>query len=201
GRLIGKAEKKENLAEYHYKRLIGGQERTVTVKKVDPMRFDNIELAKGPVPIYPRTVVNGRLDYDYEVGNYMTDGIRFKYSLNGKDYEDVVTGSIRWVPDASRTTNGKGHYEFNLRFNEEKNKPASGESAAFAKMSDEEAFFFVDNSVPCLTGNIEYVDTGDMDAPSSSKVTYSLRANKLTKQQIMNFFKLWMICVGPTKDE
>jgi hypothetical protein len=29
----------------------------------------------------------------------------------------------------------------------------------------------------------------------------ALHANKLTKQQIMAFFKLWLICVGPTNDE
>jgi hypothetical protein len=37
--------------------------------------------------------------------------------------------------------------------------------------------------------------------PVASKVTYALNANKLTKQQIMAFFKLWLIAVGPTNDE
>jgi hypothetical protein len=32
-------------------------------------------------------------------------------------------------------------------------------------------------------------------------VKYNLNANQLSKVQIMNFFKLWMICVGPTNDE
>ena len=117
--------------------------------------------------------------------------------------EDVITGSIKWVEDKDRATNGKGFYDFNLRFNEEKNKTASTEGAAFEKMSDEEAFFAVDHSVPCLTGKISYVDTfkGGTDTPLSSKITYSLNANKLTKQQVMAFFKLWMVCVGPTNDE
>ena len=64
--------------------------------------------------------------------------------------------------------------------------------------------FAVDNSIPSLTGKISYVDVlpnGDESAPSSSKVTYALNANKLSKQQVMNFFKLWMIAVGPTNDE
>ena len=39
------------------------------------------------------------------------------------------------------------------------------------------------------------------DVPASSKVTYKLNANKLTKQQVVNFFKLWLIAVGPTNDE
>ena len=82
--------------------------------------------AKGPAEIYPHTFVNGRLDYDYETGNWLTDGIRFKYQLNGQDVEDVVTGSIKWVEDPQRASNGKGQYEFNLRFNEDKNKPAAG---------------------------------------------------------------------------
>ena len=78
----------------------------------------DIVLAKGPAGIYPRTTVNGNLDYDYETGNWYTNGIRFRYNLNGKDVEDVVTGSIKWIEDPNRATNGKGHYEFNLRFNE-----------------------------------------------------------------------------------
>lgn len=203
GRMMGKAEKKESLADYTFKRLVGNKTVTVVVKKSDPMRFDNLVLAKGPAEIYPRCVVNGRLDFDYETGNYLTDGIRFKYNLDGKDYEDVVTGSIKWVEDPDRATNGKGYYEFNLRFNEDKNKVAGDEGKAFEKMSEEDAFFAVDNSIPCLTGRVSYVDTmtAGSEAPISSKVTYNLNANKLSKQQVMNFFKLWMICVGPTNDE
>jgi len=203
GKLIGKAEKKESLAAYTYKRFVGGKEVSVTVKKSDPMRFEQLELAKGPAEVYPRTVVNGRLDYDYETGNWYTDGIRFKYALDGKDVEDLVTGTIKWVEDPDRATNGKGYYEFNLRFNEEKNKAPAGEGAAFDKMSEEEAFFAVDNTIPCLTGKVEYVDAfiPGGTTPASSKVTYHLGANKLSKQQIVNFFKLWMVCVGPTNDE
>ncbi|MBI5864514.1 MAG: hypothetical protein HZB38_08405 [Planctomycetes bacterium] len=201
GRLVGKAEKKDSLAQYTFKRMVGTKEVAVTVKRSDPMRFDGIELAKGPVDTYPRTRVTGRLDYDYETGNWYTDGIVFKYALNGKDCEDKVTGSIKWVEDPNRKTNGKGHYEFNLRFNEEKNKAAGGEGAAFGNMSDEEAFFAVDNSIPCLTGSIDYVDLMSGETVTSSKVTYALDANKLTKQQVINFFKLWTLCVGPTNDE
>ena len=203
GVLVGKAEKKESLSARTYNRLIGGKTVSVTVKRSDPMSFNQIELAKGPAEVYPHTYVNGRLDYDYETGNWYTDGIRFKYNLDGRDYEDVVTGSIKWVEDPDRATNGKGHYEFNLRFNEDKNKPAQGEGAAFDAMSGEDAFFAVDASIPCMTGRIEYVDTfiSGGTTPSSSKITYHLNANKLTKQQIVNFFKLWMVCVGPTNDE
>jgi hypothetical protein len=39
------------------------------------------------------------------------------------------------------------------------------------------------------------------ELPATSKITYKLNANKLNKQQIMNFFKLWMVGVGPTNDE
>jgi len=203
GRMRGKAEKKESLASYTFKRVIGKKVVEKTIKNSDPMGFDQIVLAKGPSEVYPRTTVNGRLDYDYETGNWYTDGIRFKYTVDGREFEDVITGSIKWVEDANREANGKGQYEFNLRFNEEKNRTSASEAAAFEKMSDEEAFFAVDDSVPALTGTISYVDTmvSGSDQPASSEITYNLNANKLTKQQIMNFFKLWMICVGPTNDE
>jgi len=201
GKLVGKAENKESLAAYTFKRVVGGKERIVTVKKSDPMRFDNIVLAKGPADSYPTTTVTGRLDYDYETGNWYTDGIRFKYDLDGKEYEDVVTGSIKWVEDADRATNGKGLYDFNLRYNEDKNKKSGGEAAAFDKMSDEDAFFAIDDSMPALTGRVNYVDTMSGETVSNSKVTYGLHANKLTKVQVMNFFKLWTLAIGPTNDE
>jgi hypothetical protein len=148
-------------------------------------------------------MVTGRLDYDYETGNWYTDGIRFRYTLDGKEYEDLVTGSIKWVEDADRAVNGKGFYDFNLRWNEEKNKSSGTESKAFEAMSEDDAFFAVDNSIPCMTGRITYVDSmiSGGETPGSSKVTFGLNANKLTKQQIMNFFKLWMLATGPTNDE
>ncbi len=203
GLLRGKAEKKTDLASYTYKRIVGDKTVSMVIKSVDPMRFENLWLAKGPSENYPRTVVNGRLDYDYETGNWFTDGIRLRYTMDGKEIEDVITGSIKWIEDKDRATNGKGYYDVNLRFNEEKNKTASTEGAAFEKLSDEEAFFAVDHSVPCLTGKVTYVDTfkGGTETPLSSKITYNLNANKLNKQQVMAFFKLWMVCVGPTNDE
>jgi hypothetical protein len=203
GKLVGKAENKESLTSYTYKRLIGSKTVEVTVKKSDPMKFEDLELAKGPSPNYPHTLVNGRLDYDYETGNWFTDGIRFRYNYNGKDVEDLVTGSIKWVEDENRKTNGKGWYEFNLRFNEEKNKAATTEADAFAKLSDEDAFFAVDESIPCITGKISYEDKmiSGTETPASSKVAFALNANKITKTQAVNFFKLWMVCIGPTNDE
>lgn len=203
GRMIGKAEKKESLAAYTFKRVVGNRTVEVKVTKTDPMRFENMALAMGPVEAYPRSVVNGRLDYDYETGNWYTDGIRFRYTLDGVDYEDIVTGSIKWVEDPDRETNGKGYYDFNLRFNEEKNRSATNEGAAFDKMSEEDAFFAVDNLIPALTGRISYIDTmTTTDAPpTASKVTFALNANKLTKPQLMNFLKLWLVAAGPTNDE
>lgn len=188
-----------------YTRIVkGGKKVTVTAAKVDPLTFDNLTLGEGPALIYPKTIVNGNLDYDYDTGNWYTNGIHFKYTFNGTEYDDLVTGSIKWVEDPSRATNGKGAYEFNLRFNENKNKPATDEAAAFdgASAQAEDAFFEVDNATPSMTGTISFVDQlGGDETVYSSKVTYSLNANQLTKQQAMNFFKLWMVIVGPTNDE
>jgi hypothetical protein len=203
GKLIGKSKKEENLASYTYKRLVGNKTVEIKVAKVDPMKFVDLELAKGPAGNYPRTTVNGRLDFDYETGNWLTDGIRFRYNFNGKDTEDIVTGSVKWVEDENRKTNGKGEYQFNLRWNEAKQAPATTESAAFDKLSDEDAFFAVDDSLPCLTGKITYEDkfiSGE-ETPASSKVVFALNSNKLTKTQVVNFFKLWMIGIGPINDE
>jgi len=203
GRLVGKAEKKEGLSAYTYRRLVGGRTVEVVVKHSDPLQFTRLKLAKGPAEIYASTIVNGRLDYDYETANWFTDGITFAYTVNGTEFTDKVTGSIKWVEDPDYETNGKGCYEFNLRFNEDANKPASSEADMFGGMSDEEAFFAVDDTIPSLTGTICYVDAfvPGTDTVSSSKVTYNLHANKLTKQQVVNFFKLWVLCIGPTNDD
>lgn len=206
GKLVGKSKQEEGLAAYTYKRLIGDKTVELKVTKVDPMKFEDVELAKGPSTNYPHTLVNGRLDYDYETGNWLTDGITFSYNYNGKDVKDVMTGSIKWVEDENRKSNGKGQYEFNLRFNEEKNKSATTEADAFKDLSDEDAFFAVDDSIPCITGTVSYEDKfisggGDEPVPASSKVTYALNANKITKVQAVNFFKLWLIGIGPINDE
>ena len=203
GKLVGKSKKEDGLASYTYRRLVGTKTVEIKVEKIDPMRFEDVELGKGPSPNYPHTMVNGRLDYDYETGNWLTDGVKFKYNLNGKDVEDVMTGSVKWVEDENRKSNGKGQYEFNLRFNEGKNKPATTESAAFDKLSDEDAFFVVDDTIPCLTGKITYVDQfiSGTDSPAKSKIVYSLNANKLTKTQMVNFFKLWLLGTGPINAE
>lgn len=203
GRLYGKGKKTQGVMSYV--RQLQGKEVKIEVKNSDPMRFENTVLGMGPAQIYPKTSVNGNLDYDYETGNWLTNGIRFSYTVNGKSMEDVVTGSIKWVEDPNRATNGKGQYEFNLRWNEAANKPASTEADAFKTASDEEAFFAVDNSVPSLTGVVKYEDTmakvNGEDSCTASKITYQLDANQLTKQQIMNFIKLWLIGIGPTNDE
>lgn len=203
GRLVGKAENKETLSAYTYRRLVGGRAVEVVVSHSDPMQFTRVTLAKGPAEIYPTSTVNGRLDYDYETGNWYTDGLVFNYTVNGVAYTDRVTGSIKWIEDPDRATNGRGYYDFNLRFNEDANRAASTEADMFGSMSDEEAFFFVDDSIPTLTGRVSYVDSfiPGTDTPASSRVTYELHANKLTKQQVVNFFKLWMLAVGPVNDE
>jgi len=207
GALVGKQDKGENwqdkLTSYTFERVIGTKKVKLEAKKVDPVQFKNVELAKGPSSIYPHTTVNGRMDFDYQTGNWYLNNMRFKYNLDGKDVEDVVSGTIKWVEDPQRATNGKGKYDFNVRFNEDKFAAQTTEADAFGNMNDEEAFFAVDNRVPSLTGQVDYLETmvAGSEAPTASQVTYKLNANKLTKQQIMNFYKLWMLTVGPINDE
>lgn len=210
GMIIGKSDEaggsiSKKLQEYT--RYVRGKPITAPAKKTDPLRFVDLSLAAGPLEVYPKTIVNGNLDFDYETGNWSTTGIRFQYTLNGKAYEDIMTGSIKWIEDPKRMQNGKGHYEFNLRFNEHRNRQADDESAFFSGGLDEEAFFAVDESLPGLSGSMAYKDV--LSAVNSkaepviteSKITYNLVAHHLSNQQITNFFKLWMLAVGPVNDE
>jgi hypothetical protein len=207
GALVGKQDKAENwqdkLTSYTFERVIGTKKVKLEAKKVDPVQFKDVELAKGPSSIYPHATVNGRMDFDYQTGNWYINSLRFKYNVDGKDVEDAVSGTIKWVEDPQRATNGKGKYDFNVRFNEDKFAAQTSEADAFGNMNDEEAFFAVDNRVPALMGQVDYLDTmvAGSEAPTASQITYKLNANKLTKQQVMNFFKLWMLAIGPINDE
>lgn len=213
GKVFGKGSQSAGLISdkvKEYSRLIKGKKVTIQVKKSDPLRFSNLVLGEGPALVYPRTTVNGNLDYDYDTGNWLTDGITFRYTVNGAELEDKVTGSIKWVEDPNRDSNGRGQYEFNLRFNEDRNRPQTDETAAFLGDTSqaEDVFFEVDNTIPSMSGVITYVDTlgdaegEDDEAPTlASKVSYSLDVNKLTKVQAVNLFKLLMVVTGPMNDD
>jgi hypothetical protein len=209
GRFYGKPEDKTKLSWESFKRTING--KVVEYKyQADPMRFDGTILAEGPDKgRYTRCVVTGNLDYDRATGNYITNQLKMSYNLGGAEQHDTISGTIKWVEDPQRASNGKGRYEFNIRFNEDKaTKPLPEDQ--IAKVADEDAIFSVAPGIPSLTGTIEYVDTfagsvvKDPDGkplPTASKSTYNLKAEKMKKQQVMNFLKLWLLAVGPTNDE
>jgi hypothetical protein len=197
GRLVGRIENKQSLAEYTYSRIIGGRNLSHRVSKCDPMRFESVVLAKGPTQAFPATIVSGSLDFDYETSNWHCNNLRFAYTLDGVEREDFLTGTIRWVQSPGRAVDGQGYYDFNIRFNEQ----AEPMDASVANLSDIQAFFAVNDAVPALTGRISYIDTMQDDLVAASKVTYNLHANKLTRQQVMAFFKVWMLGIGPINDE
>jgi len=190
---------------FSFARDIGGKTVKIESKGNDPLRFEALVLPAGPAEAYGETTVNGDLVYDYDTGNYYTNGIAMNYMWDGKAVTDKITGSIKFAEDPQRESNGKSRYEFNLRWNEDANRPKSTESDAFKKLSDEDAFFAVDNSVPSLSGMIEYTDSfvgsGEKKTPGSSKLVFNLDAYQLTKQQILALHKLLLFIVGPFNDE
>ncbi len=212
GRFYGKAEDKSKLSLDSIKRTIAGKEVEKKFQS-DPMRFENLILAEGPDQVrYPKCTVNGELTYDREEGNYYAKNLTFTYKdpIGSKDVTDKVTGTIKWVADPNRQVNGKGAYQFNLRFNEDAARQPAPEEKAFSGMTDEDLMFAVSPGIPALTGNVNYVDNfsgsvlKDADGnpqPVSSAITYDLGAHGLNKQQTMNFLKLWLIAVGPANDE
>ena len=200
GTFFGKADDKSTLSWESIKRKVGGKE--VEIKfQADPIKFQQTKLAKGPFPgAHPVTFASGELSYDRETANYYAKNLTLRYTdADGKEQTDTVTGTIKWVEDPNRATNGKGRYEFNLRFNEEKHQ--GGDEKQFAGQNEDDLFFAVDNAIPTLGGVIEYQDTMSGETVTASKVTYKLENNKLTDTQVMNFTKLWLLAVGPTNDE
>ncbi len=110
-----------------YSRVVDGKTVMIEVKNPDPLGFDGLILATGPFTYLPETAVRGSLDYDYELGNWLTDnnGITLSYQLGDKQVSDRITGSIRYAEAGGDVTiDGKkvaytGYYEYNLRFNED----------------------------------------------------------------------------------
>ncbi|MFN8389173.1 MAG: hypothetical protein U0136_02645 [Bdellovibrionota bacterium] len=207
GSIFGKGLEKHGLLStklHEYTRVLSGRKVQVTSKNIDPLKFVGLRLGAGPLAAYPGAVVNGNLDYDYDTGNWYADRIEVR---TDSGEQDVITGSIKWIEDANRSANGRGQYQFNLRYNEAKNRKADDESAFFEGASDEQLFFAIDDKLPGVFGTVDYVDTlrsvsGNEDpVVVSSKVTYHLKTSGLSKPQVVTFVKLWLLLVGPTNDE
>ena len=64
-------------------------------------RFEGLVLAAGPFSFITESKVSGVFDYDYELGNWLTDqnGLQFTYSVGANVIFDRVTGSIRYVEE------------------------------------------------------------------------------------------------------
>lgn len=197
GVMIGKGAQAGGSAKF-FRKLSGGKVAVYTATNTDPMDFRQLVLAKGPLGAYGRVAVDGKLIYDRESGSWITDGINF--TPEGSKTPDKVTGSIRWIEDPNRASNGKGQYVLNLRWNEDRVQPS--DETFTAGPVDEESFFAVDKSKPGLTGTIDYEDKLNSDgSPVYSKVTFNIVANNLERGQILAFMKLWLVGVGPLNDE
>jgi hypothetical protein len=181
-----------------YTRVVNGRVVTQEVKGADPMKFDKVQLAQGPLAGYAPTKVAGSIDYDGERGIWYVE-IGLSYAVDGQTIQDRFSGTIRWNEDPARTTNGIGWYDVNVRVNE---RPTTEQDAFLDDATtSEDAFFEEDNSVPGFTGRINYVDTFDGETVTASKITYNVASKDATKIQTANFAKLLLLIVGPFNDE
>src|SRR5262249_15168004 len=64
GTMSGKPHKQKEAKAVEFVRKIAGKEVKIEVRNSDPMRFDSVVLAPGPMPSYPKTNLTGNLDYD-----------------------------------------------------------------------------------------------------------------------------------------
>ena len=182
--MLGQA--KQNAKKFT--RKVKGQTVSLIVTRYDEMDFTDLVLAAGPVKAYPEMRVNGKMTFDYDRYVWFFEAVTMSYTVDGKTFTDKLSGNIKWVEDPQRETNGKGRYEFDVRFNEPELK--SDESAVFKPAGDESDFFTTDPTLSCLTGVMEYVDTMREKRVLSSKVKVDLKGNNLTKNQQVGAFKL-----------
>lgn len=211
-------------AEKIYSRVVEGKTVSITVKNPDPLGFESLALAAGPFSYLTAVKVNGNLDYDYELGNWLTDanGLNFYYTIADRPYTDRVTGSIRYVEEEGRFADPTGqmreytgYYDYNLRWNEQ----ATSQDASFfpsaGGQSDPDAFFASnDQTKPGVYGRVYYKDSEDYCkkvkndkgedecvGPTRSEVVYDLKAVGLNYQQLAAWFKMEPLALGPLTDE
>lgn len=207
-----------------YSRYANGKVVNIQVKNPDPLRFDNLGLASGPFSFLAETKVSGSLDYDYELGNWLTDqaGLTFTYTVGDKVISDKVTGTIRYAEEAGSFTDAKGKklpytafYEYNLRFNEPALNKDQGFFGGDTTQADTDAFFSAsDTSKPGIYGRVYYNDseagckkandeTGKIKCvgPTKSEISYDLKSVGLTYQQLASWMKLEQLVIGPFSDE
>jgi len=168
---------------------VNGKSVAISVTKYDKMEFQSHALAAGPVQIYPEAQVNGNMIYDYGRTAWYFDNVTIAYVVDGRQYQDKLTGNIRWIEAANRAASGEGEYQFDVRVNE----PAQTEASVFSGPADESAFFATDDTIPALTGVMKYKDTLNGETVIASAVTVDLKGNKLSKQQAMNLAKLLLL--------
>jgi hypothetical protein len=198
---------KVQLQTVYITRIIKGKTQQVVLSKYDKMEYQNLVLAAGPLPIYQTATATGELYYDYDKFEWFIKNVTVDYAIgttNGDVLKhDRLTGTIRWVPDAHRATTGTGEYQFDVRVNE---PIPTDDFVSSAPASDESAFTETDDSVPSLTGTMQYKDTLDqstVDAVNDPKgnnattlasvVTIDLAGNNISKQQAMILFKMLII--------
>lgn len=207
-----------------YSRYVDGKVVSIEVKNPDPLRFERTQLPAGPFSFLPETKVSGTLDYDYELGNWLTDanGLTFTYTVADRTFTDRVSGSIRYVEEEGTFTDkaGKkkpytGYYEYNLRWNEQQATNDQNFFDASAAQAQSDAFFSSsDQSKPGLYGRVYYNDSEDgcrrttkedgklsCVGPTHSEITYDLNAEKLTYLQLADWVKLELLILGPLTDE
>ena len=206
-----------------YSRVVDGKTIMIEVKNPDPLGFEGLVLASGPFSYLPETAVRGSLDYDYELGNWLTDnnGLSLSYQFGDKPVTDHVTGSIRFAEEeGNATVDGKsvpytGYYEYNLRFNENTVKADAAFFDGTNSDADVDSFFSAaDQSKPGLYGKVYFQDTEDnckmaTDAegkikcvgPTQSVLTYDLKATGLTYAQLATWMKIEQFVIGPFTDE
>ena len=168
-------------------RSVNGKTTTVTLRKYDRMIFNQHTIGAGPVHLYQSVLVNGELLYDYDKDCWFFNNVTMQYAVNGSVKIDRLSGTIRWVKDKNYKANGESEYQFDVRVNE----PPPSEASAFSQnVTDESAFFEVDNSIPALVGTMKYKDQIVNETTLASRVAIDLVGNNLTKQHMMGLGKV-----------
>ena len=186
----------EPLPSRHYVRIVDGIQVKLDADPTRTLSFQNVDLAKGPAAIYPRTTVNGRVDYDARTAALIVDRLAFTSSAGNARHTDTVTGTIHWTSDPHYATNGRGAYAVNLCFNALTRAAQPTTRLAPTTRPD---FFTTDPDSAALVGTITSIDTFDSARihVRSRSLGFQINANQLTKPQILGVFKAGLLGMMP----
>lgn len=144
------------------------------------IEVNSVALA-GVAKFSGRALVDGTLTYKGKGELFVPDLIMSYPQEKGQTINEIITGNIKWIKAESKIPNtALSRYEINIFFNRGQGTDSS------------------------LKGTVTFTDTLSPKDPKTTFKTvadYRMTSKNLSRDQITNFMKLWLLLIGPLHDD